>query len=144
MKILIRKPALADFPEVFALLKQLWLHKRFNKNLMKKTFAKALKNKSQDCIIAVYNGRTIGFASATIKNSFWDTGNSCYIDTLVVDKMYRGYGIGKKLLKEIINLAKKKACKRIECDSDFRRKEAHKFYESHGFEKCNFMFSKDI
>ena len=88
--------------------------------------------------------KIIGFASLAVKESLWDVGNLGHINELVVDKFYRNKGIGKKLLQEIIKIAREKSCARVELDSAFRRKKAHKFYELQGFEKCNFLFSKKI
>lgn len=86
----------------------------------------------------------VGFVSLAIKNNLWMEGNLGHVDELIVDKNYRGKGIGTLLLNRIIDLAKEQRCKRVEVDSAFLRKDAHEFYESFGFEKRAFLFSKKL
>jgi GNAT superfamily N-acetyltransferase len=61
---------------------------------------------------------------------------------LIVDVQYQGRGIGTSLLAWISHEAAKSGCSRIELDSAFHRKDAHKFYEAQGFENRAFLFSK--
>jgi len=86
----------------------------------------------------------IGFCSLTIKNNLWQAGNLGHIDELIVDDNYRGKGVGSKLMDEITRIAKENQCKRIELDSAFHRKEAHRFYENEGYENRAYLFSKEI
>lgn len=57
--------------------------------------------------------------------------NVMYIDTLWVDKEYRGQGFGSKLLLEVENKAKEKGCYLSHLDTfDFQAKD---FYLNHGY-----------
>ncbi len=144
MGIRIIKPKLKDFSEIFSLLKQLWLHKKSNKRI-KEAFIKGLRSAQQEYLIAKQDKRIVGFAALTITNSLWDEGNSLYIEALVVDRIYRGRGIGTKLMKAITEIAKKRKCKSINFDSGLFRKDAHSFYKEQGFKKYNtYLFSKHI
>lgn len=144
MYAVIERPGLQDFPEIFPLLKQLWPDKEFSEEKLNGIFEKGLYNSHQAYLVAKYEGKIVGFVSLVIKDSLWDEGKLGHINELVVDRFHRNKGIGKDLLEEIIKVAKEKSCKRVELDSAFRRKEAHLFYKSQGFEKCNFLFSKKI
>ena len=58
--------------------------------------------------------------------------NVAYVDTLLVDKRYRGNGFGSKLLIEVERTAKEKGCYLIHLDTfDFQAKG---FYEKQGYE----------
>jgi GNAT superfamily N-acetyltransferase len=93
--------------------------------------------------MVAYDGETIiGFVTLAIKNSLWQEGNLGWIDELVVDKNHQGKGIGTRLVRAITKVAVNKHCKRIELDSAFHRKQAHRFYEKNGFERRAFLFSK--
>ncbi len=142
--ITIVKPAVRDFSEIFLLLKQLWPDKKFDRERTKKIFSDGLNDTNRTFLIAKKGEKTVGFVSLSIRGSLYDDGLLGNIDELVVDENYRSMGVGKKLLDEIIRVARRKSCKRVELDSAFRRKKAHHFYLSQGFEKCNFLFSKDI
>ncbi|MGD9202263.1 MAG: methyltransferase domain-containing protein [Chitinispirillia bacterium] len=50
----------------------------------------------------------------------------------------------KKMIDSITHIAKDLKCKRIELDSAFHRKEAHKFYKSIGYENRAFLFSRTL
>lgn len=133
-----------DFEEVFQLLKQLWPDKKLNKEDLQRMFHESLKDPKQEYIVARYEKKIVGFVSLTIRNSLWQEGNLGHVDELIVDEKFRNKGMGTKLLKKIIKISKEKKCKRIELDSAFHRKEAHKFYESLGFENRAYLFSKDL
>ncbi|SMC22199.1 Acetyltransferase (GNAT) family protein [Clostridium acidisoli DSM 12555] len=61
---------------------------------------------------------------------------------MIVDEKNRGKGIGQGLIDKPCQIAKELGCKRFELDSGFQREGAHKFYESIGFEKRAYLFSK--
>ena len=58
--------------------------------------------------------------------------NVIYIDALWINEIYRGFGLGEKLLFEIENIAKKEKCYLIHLDTfDFQAKN---FYIKNGYE----------
>ena len=76
--------------------------------------------------------------------SFWQEGYIGYIPEPIVDEHHGGRGIGRALLAAMAEAAKEMGCKLIELDSGFHRERAHCFYESIGFAKRAYMFSKDL
>ncbi|MDR0734585.1 MAG: GNAT family N-acetyltransferase [Elusimicrobiota bacterium] len=140
----IRLCANDDYLPVFELLKQLWPDMELDYETLQVVYEKALKSDKQKLIVGLTAKKIIGFCSLTIRNNLWLAGNLGHIDELIVDKNFRGYGIGGKLMDEIIKIAKENNCKRIELDSAFHRKEAHKIYEHLGYENRAYLFSKII
>lgn len=58
--------------------------------------------------------------------------NCLFVDTLFVDEIYRGQGLGEKLLKEVEKVAINKGCELIHLDTfDFQAKD---FYLKYGYE----------
>ena len=58
--------------------------------------------------------------------------NCLFVDTLFVDEIYRGQGLGEKLLKEVEKVAIKQGCELIHLDTfDFQAKD---FYLKYGYE----------
>ena len=58
--------------------------------------------------------------------------NCLFVDTLFVDEIYRGQGLGEKLLKEVEKVARNKGCELIHLDTfDFQAKD---FYLKYGYE----------
>ena len=58
-------------------------------------------------IVAEVDGYIVGFALYYIRYSTWK-GQRMYLEDLIVTEEYRGKGIGKKLLNELIEEAKRK------------------------------------
>jgi glucosamine-phosphate N-acetyltransferase len=131
-----------DFEQILGLLKQLWPDRSLDKKKLRQAFLRGLKSKMQCYLCARIEKNIVGFASLMMKNSLWQQGYVGHIDELIVDKQYRGKGIGSKFLEHITKVAKKKGCRRIELDSAFERKDAHKFYKRNDFENRAFLFSK--
>lgn len=144
MEIKIRSCGSDDFEGVQRLLQQLWPDRDFNVKDLRKVYERALSSPNQKLMAAVVPDRIVGFCSLTIKNNLWQAGNLGVVDELVVDAEYRGFGIGKMLMKKITQIAIENECKRLELDSSFHRKEAHQFYEHLGFKSRAFWFSKEL
>ncbi|MTI30487.1 GNAT family N-acetyltransferase [Xanthovirga aplysinae] len=144
MNLDIREATNADFKGIFLLLNQLWPDLTLDYEKLKKVYLVALVSIKQHLIVAEVDGKIVGFCSLTIKNNLWQAGNLAHVDELVIDKDFRGNGLGKKLLESITKIAEENYCKRIELDSSFHRKEAHNFYESVGYKNRAFLFSKTL
>ena len=86
-------------------------------------------------IIGFENEQTrkiIGFVHAELYESLYmDTGLN--ILGLAVDSNFQGQGIGKKLMSSIEDYALKNNISYIRLNSNVRRIDAHKFYESIGY-----------
>ncbi|HXZ42406.1 MAG TPA: GNAT family N-acetyltransferase [Terriglobales bacterium] len=138
----IRECRDTDFDQVFLLLKQLWPSKELDRIALSTVYARAIRGDAQHYICAIEDDRVVGFCSLTLTNNLWQAGYLAHIDELVVDEQQRGRGIGRALLNAIVEVAVKAGCPRIELDSAFHRKDAHKFYEAQGFENRAHLFSK--
>ena len=111
---------------------------------LKKVYERGLMGNSQVYLCATDGENVVGFASLTIKNNLWQAANLGHIDELVVDEKYRGCGLGRQLLNEIIAEARQRGCARVDLDSAFHRTKAHEFYQRHGFENRGYLFSKPL
>ena len=60
-----------------------------------------------------------------------------YLAEVAIDEPQRGKGLGTKIIKKVIEKAKKKGFKRVVLDSDLRNTGATKLYESIGFKKID-------
>ena len=106
-----------------------------NLNIVKKQIKKLTKDSLHHIIIGYENEQTrkiIGFVHAELYESLYmDTGLN--ILGLAVDSDFQGQGIGKKLMSSIEEYALKNNISYIRLNSNVRRIEAHKFYESIGY-----------
>jgi RimJ/RimL family protein N-acetyltransferase len=133
-----------DFDAVLALLRQLWPDRPLDAEAIRAVYDRALGSDAQAYLCATDGERVIGFGSLTIKNNLWQAGPLGHLDELVVDGGWRGRGVGARLLEELIDLARRRGCRRVELDSALHRVDAHRFYERHGFENRAYLFSKPL
>jgi glucosamine-phosphate N-acetyltransferase len=134
----------ADFEAVLGLLAELWPGRRLDEASIRAVYGRALASETQFYLCAEDAGQTVGFCSVSVKSNLWQAGYLAHIDEFVVAERYRRKGIGRALLAAAVKLAASKNCVRIELDSGFHREEAHRFYESYGFEKRAYLFSKSV
>lgn len=106
-----------------------------NLNIVKKQIKKLTEDSLHHIIIGYENEQTrkiIGFVHAELYESLYmDTGLN--ILGLAVDSDFQGQGIGKKLMSSIEEYALKNNISYIRLNSNIRRTEAHRFYESIGY-----------
>jgi GNAT superfamily N-acetyltransferase len=57
------------------------------------------------------------------------------IENLVVDRAWRGRGVGRALMHHAIGLAQTAGCHKLQLASSMHRTDAHRFYEALGFER---------
>jgi phosphinothricin N-acetyltransferase phnO len=106
-----------------------------NLDIVKKQIRKLTNDNKHNIIIGFENEQTrkiIGFVHAELYESLYmDT--SLNILGLAVDSNFQGQGIGKKLMSSIEDYALKNNISYIRLNSNVRRIDAHKFYESIGY-----------
>lgn len=87
-----------------------------------------LENSNCRYLVAKENNEIIGFVGVLLNI------DQAEIMNIVVKKDKRGLGIGKKLLKEIIELVKKNNLSKITLEVNSKNEAAKKMYENIGFE----------
>ena len=106
-----------------------------NLDIVKKQIRKLTNDNKHNIITGFENEQTrkiIGFVHAELYESLYmDTGLN--ILGLAVDSNFQGQGIGKKLMSSIEDYALKNNISYIRLNSNVRRIDAHKFYESIGY-----------
>ena len=106
-----------------------------NLDIVKRQIKKLTDDSLHHIIIGFENEQTrkiIGFVHAELYESLhMDTGLN--ILGLAVDSNFQGQGIGKKLMSAIEDYALKNNISYIRLNSNVRRIDAHKFYESIGY-----------
>lgn len=114
--------------QINALLLQL-SSRRYQMTLKK--LALATKNKNNHIVILCDRNDIIGTITLVTINQI--TGNKGYIEDLVVDEKYRGKKLGKKLVMNIIDQAKKMNLDSLELKSESYRIVANMLYKKLGF-----------
>lgn len=105
----------------------------FSKNYDKKINESIFSSDEVDGIVALEKGNVVGYASIHYIKKI--TRKSGIIEDVVVKENQRGKGIGKLLVNNLIEKAKKNNCDKIILSSSEKNL---KFYQKLGFQKNEF------
>jgi len=98
-----------------------------------------------DVLVAEVNGEVVGVCQILIFQHFQHTGAwCCELESVHVRSDRRGHGVGTKLLAEAEVFARRAGCYRMQLTSRNVRIDAHRFYETNGFEQTSQGFKKAL
>ncbi|MGN8645751.1 GNAT family N-acetyltransferase [Gracilibacillus sp. HCP3S3_G5_1] len=111
-----------------------------------KRFNTIITDQSYQTLVAEWKGDIVGMVGIRTGLFYEYDGSYVQIAAFVVDKRFRGKGIGEQLIKEIEFRANQHGAKYIVLNSGNRkeREEAHRFYMKMGFEANSIGFSKKL
>lgn len=126
-----------DINDVFILLNQ--LKKIDLENIdRKKAWNDFNSNTSSNSIVGIYNNRIVAYGSVVIENKIRGE-VAGHIEDIVVDSEVRGKMVGVSLIKELIEISRKKGCYRITL---FCNEKLVNFYSRNGFKVNNVVMKK--
>ncbi len=135
-KLKIRKAEQSDIPNILKLIKELAEYEKLlqevvttEQHLQEVIFG---KNKFVEVLIAEFEGRIAGQTIFFHNFSTFVGKPGLYIEDLYVRPEFRGKGIGKALLNEVIKIAKERNCGRVEWVVLDWNQPAIDFYKSMG------------
>ena len=155
-KIIIRKPETVDFQGVHKLMVQVHkLHVNERNDIYKdvdpmdfEEFRTELSNSNNIYLIAELENEIVGICFSQIKeisnNKIMKNRKILHIENICVDENHQKKGIGKKLYKQIVQLAKEKNIDNIELMVWGFNENAIKFYKNLGMNIKNLKFEQKI
>lgn len=109
----IRKATVGDLPAVYALFREFAEFQRTPEKLHITPEQLERDAAYFHCLVAVVDGRIVGFASYSPVYYSW-TGRAIYLDDLYVQEASRQSGIGKRLLEAVITRAREAGCASVQ------------------------------
>ena len=155
-KIIIRKAEISDFQGVHKLIMQVHkLHVNERNDIYKDVdpmnfdeFKTELSNSNNIYLIAEFKNEIVGICFSQIKeisnNKIMKDRKILHIENICVDENHQKKGIGKKLYKQIVQLAKEKNIDNIELRVWGFNKNAINFYKNLGMNIKNLKFEQKI
>ena len=120
-----------DFETAFQYIQALWTYNTYDKEEIRTVYD-------------LDEGEYKGFCHGDYFDTFWMSGRTCYISSLITNEKDRGKGYGRALVDHALQLARRERCKAVILDSGFPREQAHRFYEKYGFEKSCYGFELEL
>lgn len=136
----IKNATLEDFDSAFHFIEQLWDYNTYDKAEVRNVYKEVLHDDNSFAFFIMEDNSYCGFCHGDYFNTFWMSGLTCYVSSIITAPEYRGKGYGIKLMDHAKKLAQEKQCKAMILDSGLPRDNAHHFYEKYGFEKSCYGF----
>tara|TARA_B110000003_G_C16649340_1_gene533505 strand:- start:3056 stop:3481 length:426 start_codon:yes stop_codon:yes gene_type:complete len=138
-EIVFRKVHRNDLDQIFILLQQL-TEIDFQNRDKENCWNLFKSNTANNSIVGVYNNKIIAYGSIVIENKIRG-GISGQIEDIVVSNKLRNMNIGTELIKQLVEIGKKKGCYRITL---FCNESLINFYSKNGFKVNNIAMKKFI
>lgn len=81
--------------------------------------------------VAEADGQLAGFAIHLSHPSTWVKNNDCYLEDLYLDDRFRGQGIGRALIDDLIEICRKNGWERLYWHTDEGNARARKLYDTY-------------
>jgi len=141
MKASVRKARKSDFDDVFKLIVELARFEKLKppsksakKRLFNDSFGRKRKN---NILVSTFDEYIIGYAFYFFTYSSFLAKKTLYLEDIFISKKLRSKGAGRLIFKELVKIAKKEKCGRVEwCVLDWN-KNAIKFYDKLGAKPMN-------
>jgi ribosomal protein S18 acetylase RimI-like enzyme len=148
-KIIIREMIKQDIPQVAGLIEQLdeifTSGHNITKQVIESTFIKMNEYKNiYNNYVAVLDDKVVGLMSTVVYKTFFHPGGTMLINELVVDKNFRGRGIGELFINKIKQLSKEKKLNEVEVSTSFENKKAIDFYKKKGFTDESILLGMEL
>lgn len=140
----MKQAELSDFDIAFAYIQKLWTYNRYDRQTVYEVYQKVLSDENSFAFFVLDEGAYRGFCHGDYFQTFWMSGLTCYISSIITNEEDRGKGYGVALMDHAVNLAREKHCRAVILDSGFPREKAHAFYEKYGFEKSCYGFEMPL
>lgn len=139
--IAIRAATIDDFETIYSFVCSL-MEITFDKRMLRQCYQICLACPNNYYLVALNDDKAIGYLSCHGQVLLHHGGMVYEIQELYVLPEYRSEGVGKLLLHSIERHLVGDKYKLLEVASNMRRVDAHRFYETNGFDKNTFKFVK--
>jgi GNAT superfamily N-acetyltransferase len=139
-----------DLPEVLRLYRDSGLEQDFSLTLTnaERWFQRIQQYPNYTLWVATLkelDDRRVGtFALLVMDNLVHHGSPSGIVEGVAVDPEFQGQGIGRQMMQVAMAQCQAAGCYKLSLSTNLRRKEAHLFYESLGFQKHGYSYSVEI
>ena len=96
-----------DFDVAFDYIEKLWTYNTYDKDVIRKVYSDVIGDANSFAFFLMDDdGGYHGFCHGTYFNTFWLSGMTCYVSSIITNEDERGQGNGIKLMDHARDLAK--------------------------------------
>ncbi|MBN2418379.1 MAG: GNAT family N-acetyltransferase [Deltaproteobacteria bacterium] len=144
MELIVRRGRLSDIPDLVKMLEDLFSIEadfQFDQARQEAGLSMIIDSESDERIILVAEseGELIGMCSAQTLISTAEGARAAMVEDMIVSKRYRGQGIGKMIMDEIVEWAKRTGKTRLQLLADRNNTRALWFYNKNGWENTRLI-----
>jgi GNAT superfamily N-acetyltransferase len=142
MKLTVRVAARGDIPAVARLLAEMDNEPPMPLARAERLFREMARYPDYRCYLAYEGDEPVATFTLLIFDALVHGGSrEALLDGVVVTAARRGQGIGRAMIQEAMRLAANAGCYKLALSSNIKRKDAHRFYESLGFQQHGISFA---
>jgi N-acetylglutamate synthase-like GNAT family acetyltransferase len=133
----IRQAKEQDIPRILELYEELTEEKQdVPPETIQRVFNQIIRLPNQQFLVAEKEGLVVGTLFLQITpNLSHDARPWAVLENIVVDRRYHGHGFGRLLIESALSTCREASCYKVQLLSSNKRKGAHQFYRSLGFEE---------
>ena len=113
-----------------------------NKDIIKKVLIEGFDDKYHTILVLEENNQLIGFGDIWMYPEFGHAGNTANLQNFFIKEEFQNRGYGKKLLSELINVAKSKKATAFHITTSFKNKKAIALYKKMGIDDEGLLLDK--
>ena len=134
-----------DYDVAFDYIVKLWTYNTYDKDEIREVYREVLADENSFAFFLMDDdGRYHGFCHGDYFLTFWMSGLTCYVSSIISNEDERGMGYGWMFMDHAVELAKARGCKAVTLESGTPRTDAHEFYKKYGFEMGCYGFDKNL
>lgn len=136
MTILVRDACLADVEPLLDLIGQHAAFEKTRASVTGPTLAALIAAEAAPMrlFVAVEDARLAGYAALGFDYGLWHGARHAHLDCLFVAADFRGMGLGRRLLAQAVDIARRAGVARIEWQTPAWNEDAIRFYRREGAE----------
>jgi ribosomal protein S18 acetylase RimI-like enzyme len=143
------RPAIeADLPRLAELLDQLRdamvVPSPSQRNQREENLRHFIRAQEARLWVAEHQGRIVGLISVTLHRTLLGAGPVALIEELVVDESHRGRGVGRRLVRQVTDLARAQGLREVEVATETTNTAARDFYRACGFHTEHVLLEMEL
>ena len=127
-----KNATMEDFDVAFDYIEKLWTYNTYDKEVIRKVYEEVITDDNSFAFFCMEGDEYHGFCHGDYFNTFWMSGLTCYVSSIITNEEDRGKGYGKAILKKLAAIAVERGCGRLEWSCLDWNKPSIDFYRSLG------------